>query len=172
MAAHVGRETKLVVDAGTPDEKTWILSRLERRQWVAFLTWAKTVLPDPREIACDLIEKLALRAIKIGQRSDLSADEKKALLDANLTQQKHAAEYAIDAASSYLQVDSKAVQSLFSSFEGASKMLELCLQDHQPGTTHDQAYELMTKVGLESMQKKLDEAGGVSPPKEPAPTAA
>jgi hypothetical protein len=164
-ADHVGRESRF-----TALGREWIAQRWERGPChEKFVAWAKSKLPDPRQTAVDEVEFLVRRAAKIAADSTLSQAEKQLLLDGNLRQQHHAAEYSLDIQNQYQSIESPPVRALMNTDEGALRMMQIMLEKHHGEVSAETAHAILEELGAARLQELFDKAAGKSPPKEPAP---
>lgn len=134
-ATHVGKES--VISTGGRD---WRVGRWTRDVWDTFLGWARKRLPDPLDVAERMMARLPEASHPIIVRE------------------------CIALSTSYLSINSGPVQELLSSIEGTAYMLHLCLQEHQPGATEDDAWNILHSVANDIVREALDKAGGKVPP--------
>jgi hypothetical protein len=163
LAAHVGRETELKGVCG----RDWKLARLTRGITRKFEEWAGAQLTSPVKAAREEVEALAVRAVEIKRDKNLDDETRAELLAANLRQREQITEAAIERSQVPLSARAGA---MLNTQAGATHMLYLLLQKHQPDVTEDEAFDVLLEVGLDGVQSKIDEAAGVAPPKNaPAP---
>jgi hypothetical protein len=69
---HVGRETAAIThfldDEGNPVAETWRFARWDRRVWVEFAEWAKSVLPDPQKETIRNIDAIMLKDAEFARK--------------------------------------------------------------------------------------------------------
>lgn len=141
--SHVGREQTI-----TALGREWTLARWDRRVWADFLDWAKTVLPNPAAEAAAFLA-LVPPSDEVTRRA-IVAEALKCKMD-------------------YLSVASPRVVDLIGTLEGTTKLVAILLQKHQPGTTDETAYEIITSAGKDRMQDVLQACAGVLPKKDEPP---
>lgn len=134
-ADHVGREAEVQALG-----QSWRLSRWDRGTWEDFLTWAKTRLPDPLDVA-----KRAM-----------------ATLPAHL----HDAivRHALDQAALAVTSSSPGVQALLNSVDGTVRVLWLLLRKHHPDVDEDTALLIAAEAGHEALRDAFERCSGRVPP--------
>lgn len=150
LAAHVGREVEFQALG-----RSWKTSRLERGIWRKFLDeYAAKVLPDPVAVAMQFLDKLPKDAPYIEAAATAIVRD------------------GLDRKCAGLTPSNPNVLGLLNDPDGSSYLLMLLLQKHQPGVTHDEAYDVAMAVGIEEVARVTLEAQGAIPaPKDEAPTA-
>lgn len=122
---HVGREqTEQALG------ERWTFGRWDRAVWADFFAYARTVLPNPVEVAAKSIDKLPQPAAEFLVRC------------------------ALDKACSYLSVGSPEVQSFLSSIEGGSYLAYLLLRKHHPTLSEDDAFNVFMAMSQVPAQSK------------------
>lgn len=117
MSSHVGSEQTITVG-----EKRYKLSRLRRKEWTAFNSWAVQVLPNVLEILAAQIEKYP------SSIQPLMASEAVQLVNEPVERR---------------------VASLVDTPSGWAKLVHLLLQEHHPDATDDEAWDVATAIKQE-----------------------
>lgn len=161
---HIGREIET-----TALGRTWRVSRWDRRVWVEFADWARTMLPDPIEALAKSIDKIALKDAEILREILRKDQEEQARYEAALALCKTpedtarvprpillAGKYiqqsdvmgrrALDKASSYLSFNSPEMNSLIGSVVGSGHLMYLLLKKHHPDVDEDTAFDVSTQL--------------------------
>lgn len=163
VAPHVGRETTL-----DSLGQTWTLSVWTLRVWDDFLTWARTVLPDPLDEAEKSCLRLARQERPVRARLAAAAGPEREALEADLNDlmvlQTRIVELGTQASRRYLSVDSPEVQSLLSSPRGTARLLRLLLAAHHPGIDDDGAFAVQQGADAAQLREALVVVAGKTPP--------
>lgn len=152
IAPHVGRE-HTVEALG----QTWTAGRFDLAVWDKFLSWARTQLPDPMDVAERSCLRLAAQERRLVEElAATRGDAEKAELRGRIADlqaaQTHVARIGLDKGSSYLAVSSPEVTSLLGSPRGNAKALALLLAKHHPDVTEDEASLIALDAGPEQMR--------------------
>lgn len=121
--------------------RTLTFSRFDPVVWEPFLQWAKTVLPDPIDVAHEKVQRLVDAMYRIKADPDLSPDEKERRLFVNAQMQGAVTRLAMDEAMSYLSPNSTRVKALMmDQARGGPRLLMGLLKEHHPDITELDAY--------------------------------
>lgn len=131
--------------------RSWTFSRWTLTILDDFLTWARTQIPDPLDLATRHVEKMMVEEEKISNKALLAHRNK--IKDELVTG-------AIKQAASYLDFGSPQVQSLLHSPLGGSHLLMLLLKAHQPDVTEEDAFQIIQEIGDQKLQHIMDVTTG------------
>lgn len=135
---NIGQTKKISIGG-----KLWTLSAFKTRHAMAFIDWAKTVLPDPIEIVAKLLPGLTPEnQLTMAQQAYKDATMPAELSDVRIT-------------------------ALMQTREGAKKLFELLLEDHHPGLSNQETHELFCITADESKISSVLDAAIGSVPQSP-----
>lgn len=143
LATHVGREQTIEACG-----RVWRVSRWTRAVWAEWLAWARSVLPDPVEVALKHLDTIP---------PDLRDSWVRMALDRKLT---------------FLSLGSPEVRTLLTSLEGTVRVLWILLKKYQPDATEDDAFDVAMELGqaeLDALVKRVSGENQAGEAQAPAP---
>lgn len=191
--AHVGREVEIEALG-----RTWKVGRWDRKVWIDFADWARTMLPDPIEAMTKHIDKLSLKdadTMRELMKRDYEEEDRCRKRFAEVAEKEGEAaaqklpppirmapqyvqladvmaQRALDKASSYLSFNSPEMTSLLSSVPGETRIFWLLLKKHHPDVTEDDAFEIKMEIGQIKLADVMAAASGKAPTPKKSPDQA